>query len=84
MLCFDTNKKLVEAVADKVNNVVLAGGCIWERQDHDLENRILQGLARVQDRWFRPPLRNVIVSDMDTNVRKRGDVSKKSSGKKGH
>ena len=82
MCCYDIKFGRVDAVIDSVNNVVLAGGCIWQRQDSNLPGRILQGLTRVAAVWFRAPLRVVVVSEMDLNVRKRGNVSKQDSKKK--
>ena len=82
MLSYDIQFGRVDAVIDSVNNVVLAGGCIWQRQDSNLPGRILQGLTRVAAIWFRAPLRAVVVSEMDLNVRKGGEVSKQDSKKK--
>ena len=82
MCCYDIKNGRVDAVIDSVNNVVLAGGCIWQRQERHLPGRILQGLSRVAAVWFRAPLRAVVVSEMDFNVLKRGNVSKQDSKKK--
>ena len=81
MCCYDSKYGRVDGVIDLVNNVVLAGGCIWQRQDSELPRRIIEGLARVEAAWFRAPVRAVVVSEMDLNVRKRGDISKKSDDK---
>ena len=78
--CFDVGLGLVDAAADILNNVVLCGGCIWERGDHDLPRRVLEGLAHVERIWFRSPLRAVVVSEMDASVWKRGKTSKNDNG----
>ena len=78
--CFDVALGLVDAAADILNNLVLVGGCIWERGDHALPGRILEGLAHVERIWFRSPLRAVVVSEMDLSVRKRGETSANGRG----
>ena len=83
MHCFDSQYGCVPAVVANAATIVLAGGCNWQRGDPHLPVRVVQGLRFVGMSWFRPPLSAVVVSDMDTTVRKRGDVSKKSN-KSGH
>ena len=77
MLCFDSRHGCFESLASTVGNIVLAGGCIWQRQDRDLPVRILQNVALLHKIWERKPFCAVVVSEMDATVRKKGDVSKK-------
>ena len=71
MCCYDGDDRDVDAFANSVGNVVLAGGCIWERQDHGLPGRVIKHLTRLKDRLKRPPLFAIVVSEMDGNVRRR-------------
>ena len=83
MLCFDMGPdERINTLANILGKVVLAGGCIWQRQDQLLPVRIRKGLGHVEAMWGRAPLRAVIVSQMDLNVLKRGDVSEKPMNKK--
>ena len=81
MCCFDVGLRPVDSFAEILNNIVLAGGCIWERGVHELPGRIVRGFAYVERIWDGSPLRVVVVSDMDAFVRKRGDTSKNARGR---
>ena len=67
----------------KVGNVYLIGGCLWQRQEPALPERVLRGLMswRAQARCERP-LCLLVLSRMDATVKLNGSYSRRPGAAK--
>ncbi len=48
LVAFDVNHNHVGKLEAIVGKVILAGGCLWQRQEPDVRNRVLNGLTLAQ------------------------------------
>ena len=76
VLCsFDSSHGIVAELTSILGSVVLAGGCLWQRQDPGITQRVLQGLSQYEASSGQKPVLINVVSEMDGSTSKRGTYS---------
>ena len=69
-----------EIFAHGFRHVMMAGGCIWAKQDSDLANRVLKGLRAIRQAKGSYPITFVILSRTDAATRYQGVTGSTAAG----
>ena len=59
---------------------MMAGGCIWAKQDSDLANRVLKGLRAIRQTKGSYPITFVVLSRADAATRYQGLTGSTAAG----